>query len=198
MKTDKILRRLRVAAIAVAAALTAGSCDDNEDRQLTFAGDSIIARWDLDEYFTGYVTTNLGQSGAGIDYIESLKGQLAGRQAVVMIGTNDMAGIPDTDTDIAQYVTRYVSAITALAAEHTYLYSILPRDFNGEASLLPKICRVNLLIRDAVDDRPDITYLDAYPLFIEDGHLDYELYSDRLHLSAAGYEVLAKILYPQL
>ncbi|MDO4319711.1 MAG: GDSL-type esterase/lipase family protein [Bacteroidales bacterium] len=198
MKAYGIISRLRAAAIALVALLATGACDDNDISELTFVGDSIIARWDLDEYFTGYVTVNLGKSGAGIDYVESLKGRAAGRDAVVMIGTNDMAGIRGSQSEIELYVSRYVDAVTGLGARHTYLYSILPRDFKGEVSLLPTISEVNRLVKEAVAGRADVTYLDVYPLFVDGDGLDYALYSDRLHLSAAGYEVLAKSLLSQL
>lgn len=47
---------------------------------LDFIGDSIIARWDIDEYFPTWQVSNYGVSGAGIDYTEGNASRFVGKQ----------------------------------------------------------------------------------------------------------------------
>lgn len=192
----KKIRNIILTSIAtvVVSCLMSG-CDDKDIKELYFVGDSIISRWDLDEYFQHYVTNNQGVSGAGIDYIESLGQTETGHDVVVMIGTNNMS----VDLDTEAYANRYVDAIMALDARRVFLYSVLPRDFNGEQeALLPVIKRFNTTVRSLVAGESSVCYIDVYDKFMVGGHIDYGLYYDRLHLTSSGYEILAKALEEKL
>lgn len=61
---------------------------DNEERTIAFVGDSLVEKWDMQEFFPSRKTVNYGKSGSGISYIESFKGRSIGDDAVVVIGTN--------------------------------------------------------------------------------------------------------------
>ncbi len=190
MKT--LLLKIRFALICTLAGMAAG-CDNNSQPALTFVGDSIVARWDLDEFFPHYRHTNLGLSGSGIGYLERT---LAGRSfddLVILSGTNDNYSFSDSHLD--SYVKRYVDAITSANADHVYLYSVLPRAFAGDdPAINDRIIAFNAAIRRAISGDPTITYIDAFDYFYKDGQIDLALYSDRLHLSRDGYEVLASLL----
>ena len=184
--------------VAFAVLFLLSSCsDDVKDARLDFVGDSIVARWDLAEYFPSRLVYNYGKSGAGIEYIESLAGRFAGRNVVVMIGTNNNYLFVETDRE--DYARRYVDAITALDAKRVYLYSVLPRDFTSDRDdVNDDIAEFNAVVKHIVESMPAIVYMDVYDDFLHDGKIDFQLYSDKLHLSPYGYEILTKTLLQEL
>lgn len=184
--------------VAFAALFLLSSCsDDVKDARLDFVGDSIVARWDLAEYFPSRLVYNYGKSGAGIEYIESLAGRFAGRNVVVMIGTNNNYLFVEPDRE--DYAWRYVEAITALDANRVYLYSVLPRDFTSDRDdVNDDIAEFNAVVKRMVESMPAIVYMDVYDDFLHDGKIDFQLYSDKLHLSPYGYEILTKTLLHEL
>lgn len=173
----------------------AACSDDREGTVMYFTGDSLIARWDLELYFPSWVTYNDGKSGATIDYIESQAGKYAGKKVTVEIGTNDQSQL--TTESRPNYLKRYIAAITGLGAEKIYLFSLLPRDFNNDAAgLNENIREFNSMVRQAVKGLPEVVYLDVYDNFLKDGDLNLspEYYSDGLHLSPYGYEIMSTYL----
>ena len=184
--------------VAFAVLFLLSSCsDDVKDARLDFVGDSIVARWDLAEYFPSRLVYNYGKSGAGIEYIESLAGRFAGRNVVVMIGTNNNYLFVEPDRE--DYARRYVDAITALDAKRVYLYSVLPRDFTSDRDdVNDDIAEFNAVVKHIVESMPAIVYMDVYDDFLHDGKIDFQLYSDKLHLSPYGYEILTKTLLQEL
>ena len=184
--------------VAFAVLFLLSSCsDDVKDARLDFVGDSIVARWDLAEYFPSRLVYNYGKSGAGIEYIESLAGRFAGRNVVVMIGTNNNYLFVEPDRE--DYARRYVDAITALDAKRVYLYSVLPRDFTSDRDdVNDDIAEFNAVVKHIVESMPAIVYMDVYDDFLHDGNIDFQLYSDKLHLSPYGYEILTKTLLQEL
>ena len=184
--------------VAFAALFLLSSCsDDVKDARLDFVGDSIVARWDLAEYFPSRLVYNYGKSGAGIEYLESLAGRFAGRNVVVMIGTNNNYLFVEPDRE--DYARRYVDAITALDAKRVYLYSVLPRDFTSDRDdVNDDIAKFNAVVKHIVESMPAIVYMDVYDDFLHDGKIDFQLYSDKLHLSPYGYEILTKTLLQEL
>lgn len=184
--------------VAFAALFLLSSCsDDVKDARLDFVGDSIVARWDLAEYFPSRLVYNYGKSGAGIEYLESLAGRFAGRNVVVMIGTNNNYLFVEPDRE--DYARRYVDAITALDAKRVYLYSVLPRDFTSDRDdVNDDIAEFNAVVKHIVESMPAIVYMDVYEDFLHDGKIDFQLYSDKLHLSPYGYEILTKTLLQEL
>ena len=167
--------------------------NDTTALSLDFLGDSIIARWDIDEYFPTWQVYNYGVSGAGIDYIEGNAGRFVGKQVVVVIGTNDINHMaPDR---IEKYVERYMSAIEELGASRVYLFSLHPRNFSSDRSdVNTVVADFNNRIRARVSEVPSIVYLDVYSDFFYEGEPNPKLYYDRLHLNPYGYEILVSAL----
>ena len=190
MKLNKLL-------ILIIVMLVSTSCNDEYDIKLNFVGDSIVARWPLSETFPSQYVLNYGVSGEGIDYLESLNGRFNGETIVVEIGTNNNNLF--TPDNITEYVTRYIKALTATGAREIYLYSVLPREFKGDPSITNQlISDFNRLVAHHVKDIDNIIYLDVYNLFIYDDHINYQYYSDGLHLNIYGYEVLSEVLLNNL
>ncbi len=170
-----------------------GCSDEPEDAALDFVGDSIIARWDLAESFPSRQVYNFGKSGAGIDYLESMSGRFSGKDVVVMIGTND--NLLYVGEDIIPYAGRYILAVEELGAKRVFLYSVLPRCFGTDRDgINADIETFNSIVRKEVSDNPRIVYIDVYSCFIIDGEVNMQLFTDGLHLSSYGYEILGKAL----
>lgn len=160
---------------------------------LDFIGDSIIARWDIDEYFPTWQVYNYGVSGAGIDYIEGNAGRFVDKQVVVVIGTNDINYM--ASDRIEKYTERYMSAIKGLGASKVYLYSLHPRNFSSDRSdVNTDIADFNDRIRAKVSEVTSIVYLDVYNDFFYEGEPNPRLYYDRLHLNPYGYEILVSAM----
>lgn len=176
----------------MATLLPISSCgdDDTYDR-LTFIGDSLVARWDLQASFPNTVTRNLGVSGSGLQYLRSLKGSMTGRDIVVLSGTNDIVTILSGSTTVSSYAEDYLEAIGECGAAHTYLYCILPRgERAGGRELNPVITELNATVRSLISGRGDITYIDVYDSLCRDGVLNMNYSLDGLHLNIYGYEIL--------
>ncbi len=170
------------------------SCTDEvNDRQLDFIGDSIVARWDLQEYFPSFRTRNYGFSGSKIDYIESMKGQFANHTVVILTGTNDSNLM--TEKTREEYARRYVSAIVNLNAEKIYLYSVLPRAPKSYQPLINEDIKLfDALVKEQVSDIDNIVYINVYNDFLDGDKINPQYYNDGLHLSPFCYEILTKSL----
>lgn len=195
-----MIRKLIYASLTILAAIIAG-CNDTLDEKttLTFVGDSLIARWDLQNSFSSLITYNKGLSGSGVKYLESLAGAMSQRNVVVLTGTNDSPLFTDDETR-HQYEQQYISALEALGAKKIYLIEVLPRDINGDGNILNNsIALFNAEIGEMIKDIPDITHIKAYDQFLgKDGCIVEEYYNDRLHLSPQGYEILTNKIFNAL
>lgn len=168
------------------------SCADSDrlDKKFIFIGDSIIARWPLDETFPSQLVFNFGKSGAGISYLEQYQHRFDGDDVIVMIGTNDTRYFSSDDMDL--YVEEYLKLVTALTDKNIYLYSVLPREFEYDLpDINSKIEKFNSSIVESLINYPNIIYLDVYNDFMCGNHINYQYYSDGLHLNIYGYEVLS-------
>lgn len=183
------MKPLRYIVLLITALALLACRDEKRDGRLCFVGDSIVARWDVAASFPSRRVENYGRSGAGIGYIESLAGDFAEKEIVVLIGTNDSPLM--TDRLRKTYAERYIDAILALGASHIYLYSVLPRDFAVDRDEInDDILKFNGLIQTLAADIPSITYLNVYPDFLRNGNINPQYYNDGLHLSPYGYEIL--------
>lgn len=172
-------------------------CSDLDNTTYRFIGDSIVARWGLQNSFPTLITRNSGNSGSGIKHLESFKGQCGGEIAVVLTGTNDV-GTMYTEQEMENYAEQYVEALTRFGAETIYVFSILPRNFkNDPYNLLDKITTLNALIEARIEaaQNKTIVYLDVYDDFLDgDGRFNMNLSYDGLHLNPEGYEILTRKL----
>lgn len=188
--------------IALVIGFTLIQCDNNDDNQeLYFIGDSHIARWDLQYYFPYYITHNLGISGSKIDYIESINNKYAGKNLVIITGGNDL-GLVKTEYGIENYTERYVKAIKQLNGNKVFIFSLLPNNslentWNTNYSEL--IISLNSSLKKKLQlEVTNIIYIDVYDDLNKDGYLNPEYYSDGLHLSYSGYEILTSKLLEHL
>lgn len=168
---------------------------DNDEQSLAFIGDSLVARWDLQEYFPSRHTENYGVSGSGIAHIEDYKGYFSEKDVVVIIGTNDLGRIK---SDEDGYANRYVDAVFQLGADNIYLFSIFPRSFeNDPDSINHKVARINNLIKKRIDST-NIHYIDVFDELSKGDSIDMQYSYDGLHLSPYGYELISLRLKEEL
>lgn len=165
---------------------------DNEERTIAFVGDSLVEKWDTQEFFPSRKIVNYGKSGSGISYVEGFKDRFVGDDVVVIIGTNDIKGIENSHE--SEYVTRYVSAIRQIYAERVYLFSIFPRSFKTDPDIInDKIIHINSLIKKQIAPT-DIRYIDVFSDLSKDGSIDMQYSYDGLHLNSYGYELICSRL----
>lgn len=167
------------------------SCNKSDERaMIVFIGDSLIARWDVENSFPAYKTSNWGLGGAHIEWIEEHEGSLRGKTSVVLIGTNDVKNL--SESQIESYASRYVNAVLGMKADRVILISILPRNCESDIpNINQQIVELNRLIADKVKDEMTITYCNVFSKFEKDGTLNMNLSYDGIHLNQYGYEILS-------
>ena len=167
---------------------------EDKDQTYNFIGDSLIEYWPLDETFPSQIVYNFGKAGAGIKYLENFKGSFTGQDVVIMIGTND-SGIFYSDK-IDDYIESYLQTISNLTDKTIYLFSILPREQKTDpADINTYIDLFNNKVKSLLKDYPNFQYIDVFNDFMYKDHINYQFFSDGLHLTIYGYEVLsAKLL----
>lgn len=178
-------------------ALLTSSCNDEDEQTYVFTGDSIIARWDLQNSFPILITRNDGKSGSGLAYLQDRAGMSAGQIAVVLSGTNDYRTIT-SDEDAREYAAGYILALRGLGAKRVYAISVLPRAFkNDDATTLPTIMKLNRAISDEINRTAEgsVIFVDVYDQFLDgDEGFNMNLTYDGLHLNPEGYAILTSAL----
>ena len=112
---------------------------------------------------------------------------------VVICGTNDNNMLKADKRE--EYAEKYISAILALTNQRIYLFSILPRDFEGDRTdINTDINEFNAIISDRVLDINQITYIDVFHDFMKEEQINQLYYSDGLHPNSIGYEILTQKL----
>lgn len=179
--------------IIIFISLSGCQADMTNDKAYYFVGDSLVARWPLDETFPSHLVYNHGKSGAGINYIQKLRSQFVGNNIVVLIGTNDNKYF--TSKYIDEYTDNYIHSINELTDKTIYLISVLPREFkNDDKEINEYITGFNDKVKASIISYPNIIYIDVYDDFMDGSHINYQYYSDGLHLNIYGYAILSNKL----
>ena len=180
----------------------------DQGARLVLVGDSLTSRWitvgsaSWRARWEPVGALNLGISGDSTQNVlwRLGRGELAGlhpSRAVLLIGTNDItAGW--TPAQVVAGIMAVTGAVRAgLPGTPLLLLALLPRD--DTAIHGRDVVQVNeLLARTTMPAGVTLADLSAH-FANPDGRLDRGLYNrDRLHLSAAGYQVLTDALAPAL
>ena len=189
--------RLAASAVARAEAITAEA--QAAPHAVVFLGDSLTQFWDQQIWQQHYAPLGALNAGVSGDLTEHLMwrldhGNLAGpppHAIVLLIGTNDL-GRDRPPAVTAEGVRRILSALRdRLPRTRILLLGLLPRGRSPQGRLRQLIAEVNRLIRSCADGR-NIVYLDLGAALLDgDGELPPAVSPDRLHLSAAGYQLIA-------
>ncbi|WP_303973218.1 GDSL-type esterase/lipase family protein [Streptococcus merionis] len=172
-----------------------------EPNGLVLAGDSLTEFLPHAKLALDGPLYNRGIRGIGIDFLQDhLKDlilDLAPRQLVLLIGTNDlMFGMaPEV---LAEKITQLVDTISAALPQcHIYLQSLYPRQDSKQwgSALIDEIEVVNLYLRSL----SGVTYIDVHSLLADkEQHLKTAYTRDGVHLTMAGYQVVLEALQHQL
>ena len=172
------------------------------DQKIIFIGDSITQLWEQqgydqwDEMETqfGDKLTNIGFSGDGTQHViwRMQNGEFpAGinpEYAVIKIGTNNVDA--DSAEAIAAGIAKIAIMINQISPQTKILIcSILPRG-NVTADARTRVINAVNAILKTYDGHRNIQFIDLYDLYLNpDGSLNTGLFTDNLHLTAAGYEI---------
>jgi len=163
---------------------------------IVFAGSSTIRLWDLSKSFPDWKATNSGFGGSEIRDVTHFAGRLVfkhePRAIVFYAGDNDINSGRPPDQVLADF--RVFAEATHKALPKTRIYFIAIKPSPARWKQFETQSKANGLVKEfcAKDER--LAYVDVVPLLLgTDGKPREELYAkDRLHLSPAGYEVLAE------
>ena len=195
-----IMKHLSRILLLIVMALTLNACDDRDERRLHFVGDSLMEFWDVSSVCPTLCFVNEGRAGAGIAYLDEFGDRLAGKEVVLLLGTNDLWQMHAYGAE--EFAGRYIAAVNRLGVARLYLYPVLPRKFEGDPEGSHEaICAFNAEIRSRLSEFAcAVEYMDVYDRFRKgDTHLpDPELFPDGLHINVYGYQILADALWEKI
>ena len=168
------------------------------NQKIVFIGDSITHGWEYSEFWQllnklyDNRITNLGFSS---DHTQHVIWRLENGEypaginpeyVVLMIGTNN----PQKPESIAAGIGKIIRIISKNSPDaKLILFSLLPCGSGSTDEISVKNKAVNEIIKN-YDGRLNVTYADIENLYLEeDGSLKEELFTDKLHLSGAGYSI---------
>jgi len=183
---------------------------------LLFVGDSITAGWQWDKgglnvWNKYYAPRHAAEFGIGYDRTQNVlwrmnHGELDGikpKVVVLLIGTNNAGnednGKPRNATpEIIEGVTAIVQDLRVrLPESKVLLLAIFPRGQTNNP-VRAQLKEVNAGIAK-LDDGKMVKFLDLGTNFLEpDGTLSRDIFPDRLHPNAKGYQIWADAMEPKL
>ncbi|MCX7918095.1 MAG: GDSL-type esterase/lipase family protein [bacterium] len=170
---------------------------------IVFVGDSLTHRFPVEQYFPNLKVINRGIGGDTMGCIrhygvynrlESTIYNLHPKMIIMMIGINDLlfsAGTP-FEVKLQQYEYLVWKIRKDLPETELWCISVLPVRLKF-APKNPDIIKFNIHGKK-VAKRYGAKWLDVYSKFLDEkGELKEELAIDSVHLSPAGYELLASL-----
>ena len=165
------------------------------------AGDSLLGNWKTSERDLAPTPTANRAIGGDVSRGLLFRFQedvldLNPSGIVVLIGGNDLSALQKTD-QTARNIDRMLQAIRARNPKLPIILCTLPPRNSDKAPIKQsELTQLNASIRDLARKYHNMELLDLYPLFATaDGQPRLELLAaDRLHIGAAGYQVLGQAL----
>ncbi len=164
------------------------------DTDIVFVGDSITARFEWDEYFTGYRVANRGIDS---DVTEGVYNRLntiisaTPEKIFLMIGINDIRqNIPSEIT--LEYYEKILDELSASLPEcRIYVQSVLPVHTSTGIDNA-SVQSLNEQIK-ALADEKGLTYLDIYSEVVDETN-NFTYTKDGVHPTGEGYAIWVKVL----
>jgi lysophospholipase L1-like esterase len=159
-------------------------------------GDSITQAFRIGEFIPEHYFLNRGIDGdTTVGVLHRLKSSVYELNPVklfILIGTNDLPTL--TNEQILQNYKDIILKIISKSSEcEIFVISILPTNSWIDRPN-KRINELNIKL-EALAKKFEINYLNAFPLFCDEkNQLRQELTTDGLHLSPAGYNILAKLI----
>lgn len=175
------------------AVLLESCATDASDSKLCFIGDSITYGWDLRKEFPTYNTIVHAKKGARIQDVLSWDvSDCSGEPTVILMGTNNLG-------NMSGFLDSYTSALKHINGSRYYIVSILPRNEQNNSQYRKLTEQANANLKKLADEYTGSNvFIDAYPLFLQDGEIQQEYFTDGLHLSESGYDILSNIVRSKL
>ena len=182
------------------------------EAQVVFLGDSITAGWNgqkdlFEKEYAQYKAANFGIGGDRVQHVlwRVENGEFEGikpKAVVLMIGTNNSGTAENSPEQIAAGIKNIVEAIHKRTPDaKILLLAIFPRGEKEDPKGNPgraKNQAVNAIIAK-LDDGKKVHFFDIGAKFLKpDGTLTVEIMKDRLHLTAAGYQIEADAIREKL
>lgn len=170
---------------------------------ILFAGDSQFTRWkSIHEDLPGYTVINRGFGGSQMSellhYTDRIVIPYRPRLIVVNEGGNDIHAGRSPAALLAD-LQAFVAKVRAALPETRIIYcGLAPSPARWDETDVRK--KTNQQIKAWIDTQKNVVYLDLFDAYLgPDGKPDEKLFvEDRLHHSAAGYQVRLKHLIPLL
>ena len=161
---------------------------------IVFLGDSITARFKVNEYFPHKKVLNRGifsdTTRGVLQRVEANCNNLDIAKCFILIGYNDLKY--RTDEEILQ---NYEKILKTLKADELYVMSLLPVSSKYHAFAI-KIPQLNQRIKE-IAFKHGCTYLDIFSKFVgSDGYMRKGFSTDGVHPNKDGYRELRKVLEP--
>jgi lysophospholipase L1-like esterase len=182
------------------------------EAQVVFLGDSITAGWNgqkalFEKEYAQYKAANFGIGGDRTQHVlwRVENGEFEGikpKVVVLMIGTNNSGVGENSVEQIAAGIKNIIDAIHKRTPDtKVLLLAIFPRGEKEDPKANPgraKNKAVNELIAKFHDGKK-VHFFDIGAKFLTaDGTLNVEIMKDRLHLTAAGYQIEADAIREKL
>lgn len=163
------------------------------------AGDSLLGNWKTSERDLAPTPTANRAIGGDVSRGLLFRFQedvldLDPRGIVVLIGGNDLSALQNTD-QTTRNIDRMLQAVQAKDKSLPVILCTLPPRNSEKAPIKPaELTKLNAGIRELARKYQNVELLDLFPLFATaDGQPQLSLLAaDRLHIGAAGYEVLGR------
>ena len=165
-----------------------------------FLGDSLTESFDLKKHFGKNNLRNRGMSGNMTEHVLYRLEEITNAKPAkvfLMIGINDIYQGLELE-DVISNISKILNEILTKSSQTTlYCQSILPVNEDRLLSfenINEKVYRVNNRLRDFCKNR-NITFIDIHPDFLNhQGQMDEKYTYDGVHLTEAGYILLAELL----
>lgn len=163
-------------------------------KYIVFLGDSITARFKVNEYFPHKKVLNRGifsdTTRGVLQRVEANCNNLDIAKCFILIGYNDLKY--RTEEEILQ---NYEKILKTLKADELYVMSLLPVSSKYYAFAI-KIPQLNQRIKE-IASKYGCIYIDISTKFIDsDGYMRKEFSTDGVHPNKDGYRELRKALEP--
>ncbi len=170
---------------------------------IVFVGSSSIRKWEhLQVAFGGYNVMNRGIGGAYINditrYLDDIVLAYHPRQIVLYVGENDVTAADETADTILNRTVVLFKAIRAKMPDVPVVY-IGFKPSPSRDKFQQKVVESNKLIRKFIVAQSKATFVDVFPLMLQNGKSMPELFvADMLHMTAKGYAIWEKAVRPHL
>lgn len=171
-----------------------------------FLGDSLTDYFDLETYFPGKPVVNSGIAGNTTDQIlESMKTRVYDynpSKIFLLIGTNDLRDGKSQEA-VVQNIEKIIEEIqTNRKQADIFVESLYPVNASVSSAVGIRsnetIQNINVQLKEYCKEK-NLTYIDLHAkLQDEQGNLQTQYTVDGLHLSDAGYQIVAGVLQKYL